>query len=60
MSTEAEREELPMLAPGEHAMLERYVGRPLSNEEAQILLREVTIIAAFNAWISGKAPYEPR
>ena len=45
---------LPLLHPEEHAAVEKIVGRKLSNDEAQMLLREATIAGAFDRWMEGK------
>jgi hypothetical protein len=48
--TEA-KQNLPTLHPDELAELQRIAGRSLTNDEAQLLLRKITIEAAFNAWL---------
>jgi hypothetical protein len=45
---------LPILHPEEHAAVEQIAGRKLSNDEAQILLREATIAGAFERWIEER------
>lgn len=47
---------LPQLDPREHAEIERLAGRRLSNDEAQALLHEATIFAAFEFWLQNGAP----
>jgi len=49
--------ELPILNPDELHAVEQIVGRKLTNEEAQLLLREATIIGAFDRWMEqGRGP----
>jgi hypothetical protein len=45
--THENAEPLPNLAPEEHAWIERVVGRSLSNDEAQLLLREAKLTASW-------------
>jgi hypothetical protein len=45
---------LPLLHPEEHAAIEKIAGKPLTNDEAQILLRDATIAGAFERWMEGK------
>jgi hypothetical protein len=39
----------PLLAPEEHAWIEEITGKKLSNEEAQMLIREATLNASWEA-----------
>ena len=43
--------DIPLLAVEEHAAMERIAKRPLSNEEAQLLRRELVLIGAFEDWL---------
>ena len=45
---------LPLLHPDEHRMLERFLERHLTNDEAQIILHDATLAAAFNRWLEEK------
>lgn len=46
--------ELPLLSRVEHLELERLARRPLTNNEAQMLRRELTLEAAFHDWLEAK------
>lgn len=48
--------DLPMLDAAEHRWIEERVGRTLSNEEAQLALREAKLTGAFNVWAEGRKP----
>jgi len=47
-------EDLPIMDPQEHAWLEFMVGRKLDNQEAQLLMHDVSMFAAYSHWIDGK------
>ena len=44
----------PQLDPLEKEWLELQVGRHVDNAEAQLLLREAKLMAAFNIWSEGR------
>lgn len=46
--------ELPLLDPRERLELEGLAGRPLTNDEAQLLRRERVLIAAFQDWLEAR------
>lgn len=48
--TDAPSHDLPTLALEEHAWIEERVGRRMTNEEAQLALREAKLTGAFNVW----------
>lgn len=44
----------PSLHAEEHKMLESFLGRPLSAQEAQDVLKDACLLASFNVWINSK------
>lgn len=52
--TDVPSHDLPALAPEEHAWIEEHVGRTLTNEQAQLALREAKLTGAFNVWAEGR------
>lgn len=45
---------LPLLDAAEHAWIEERVGRRMTNEEAQLALRDAKLQAAWADWAVGK------
>lgn len=48
-------EPLPALAPAEIAWVETYIGHKLTSDEAQLLLQDASLVAAFNVWLQEKS-----
>jgi hypothetical protein len=47
-------ENLPLLTLDEKSWVEKLVGRPLSNDEAQELIHNATLEAAFERWMLSR------
>jgi hypothetical protein len=46
--------DMPPLHPAEHAWVERMCGRRMTNEEAQVAIREASIAASLNYYVDGR------
>lgn len=50
--------ETPLLNAQEHAELEHFIGRKLTNDQAQMLLKDAILEAAFNVWAERKETWK--